>query len=309
MSLNIGLHPSGFKLNAEAVVPHTENSWLSTGFNQRCLNTTKKELSEKMQVRYADPVHYRLPLGDDLYPIDSYIGKVLSMTFCGNIFCIACGRKTNRSFAQGYCYPCFKNLAECDLCIMRPETCHYHKGTCRDVQWADTHCMQQHYVYLANSSGLKVGITRGTQLQTRWIDQGASQAIPIFKVKNRLHSGLIEATLKQYVNDRTDWRKMLKGEAASIDLESARDELLRQAEPDLKRLDSQYPDLERQPLDEPAVKMTFPVSRYPEKVVAVSFDKTPAISGILNGIKGQYLLLDIGVLNIRKFAGYEITIA
>ena len=102
---------------------------------------------------------------------------------------------------------------------------------------------------------------------------------------------------------------MLKGEAVSIDLELARDELLRRVEPDLKRLDSQYPDLERQRLDESTVKMIFPVSRYPEKVVAVSFDKTPAVSGILNGIKGQYLLLDIGVLNIRKFAGYEITVA
>jgi len=201
----------------------------------------------KMRVEHTDPIRYRLPLGDSLYPIDRHIGNSLSMTFTGNIYCTACGRKTNKSFSQGYCFPCFRRLAECDMCIMRPQTCHYHKGTCRDTEWADSHCMQAHYVYLANSSGLKVGITRHTQLPTRWIDQGAGQAIAIFKVKNRLHSGLIESALKKHVSDRTDWRKMLKGEPRSIDLKAARDELLNAAKSDLSALDNHHPDVERQP--------------------------------------------------------------
>jgi hypothetical protein len=66
---------------------------------------------------------------------------------------------------------------------MKPETCHYHLGTCREPDWAQNHCFRPHIVYLANSSGVKVGITRKTQIPTRWLDQGASQALPIFEVQ------------------------------------------------------------------------------------------------------------------------------
>ncbi len=262
----------------------------------------------KMRVDYRAPVSYQLPVGDSLVPIDRQLGQPLEIQYHGRIFCTACGRATRKSFSQGHCFPCFRTLASCDLCMVRPETCHYHHGTCRNPVWADGYCMQDHYVYLANSSGLKVGITRGNQVPTRWIDQGATQAIPLFRVKSRYHSGLVEAALKTWARDTTDWRKMLKGNAETVDMKAAMDQLLLQAEPDLNEVQSRHPDLRLQPLDEPAVEIQYPVARFPEKVTSLSFDKTPAISGTLDGIKGQYLILDTGVLNIRKFAGYEVAV-
>jgi hypothetical protein len=169
--------------------------------------------------------------------------------------------------------------------------------------------MQPHYVYLANSSGLKVGITRGNQIPTRWIDQGAVQAIPVFRVKNRLHSGLIEATLKKQVADRTDWRKMLKGVAEPVDLVDARKKVVESAREDLKALAGEHPEFDFEELDDAPMELTYPVENYPEKVSSFNFDKTPMISGVLQGIKGQYLILDGGVLNIRKFSGYEVKVS
>ena len=262
----------------------------------------------KMRVDATDPVTYSIPLGDQQFPISSMLHESVAIHFTGNIYCIECGRKTNKSFSQGYCYPCFKSLAECDMCIMKPETCHYAQGTCRDEQWGEKHCMQDHYVYLANSSGLKVGITRGTQLPTRWIDQGASQAIAIFKVKNRLHSGLLEVTLKKQVNDRTDWRKLLKGSPEQMDMAAVRDQIIGTARPDLEQLKLSSPDLQWEELDDEPIQLNYPVEQYPEKITSLNLDKTPEISGILLGIKGQYLIFDCGVINIRKYAGYEVSI-
>ena len=263
----------------------------------------------KMKAEASDPVSYRLPVGEEFFDIDRKLEKPVTLEFSGGIFCIGCGRETKKSFAQGYCFPCFKTLAECDMCIMRPETCHYHLGTCRDPGWADNHCMQDHYVYIANSSGLKVGITRGNQIPTRWIDQGATQAIPVFRVRNRFHSGLIEVTLKKQISDRTDWRKLLKGEAEPADMVAVRQDILASAEADLEKVKSGNPGLEWQVLDDQPVQLSYPVLEYPEKVTSLNFDKTPVISGHLRGIKGQYLILDCGVLNIRKFTGYEVSVS
>ena len=262
----------------------------------------------KMKTVLAEPIRYQLPLGDTLFAVDQRIGKSLSLSFTGNIFCIACGGKTKKSFARGYCYRCFKKLAECDLCIMRPHTCHYHLGTCRDEKWADQHCMREHFVYIANSSGLKVGITRSGQIPTRWIDQGASQALAIFKVRNRLHSGLLEVALAKHISDRTDWRKMLKGSAEPVDMRAAAEDVLRAAKNDLASLKETQPGFEWQRLDEPPLSLSYPVARYPEKIVSLDFEKTATLAGRLNGIKGQYLLFDSGVLNVRKFGGYEVVV-
>ena len=168
--------------------------------------------------------------------------------------------------------------------------------------------MQDHYVYLANSSGIKVGITRGTQIPTRWIDQGASQALPVFRVSDRLLSGKIEVAIKAHVSDRTDWRKMLKAEAESVNLSEKRDELLLAAEKEIQQIKKEYADADIEFLsDAEPVSISYPIETYPEKVKSLNFDKTPEIDGLLQGIKGQYLILDTGVLNIRKFAGYQIT--
>ncbi len=263
------------------------------------------------------PVQYQLPivneLGDELLAMNQHIGETIKLTWQGEINCIACGRKTKKSFAQGHCYPCFRRLASCDMCIMKPETCHYAAGTCRQPEWGEANCFIPHYVYLANSSGIKVGITRGTQIPTRWMDQGAAQALPIFQVATRLQSGLLEVALKQHVSDRTDWRKMLKADAEPLDLKASRDELLDKCSNEIARImqtqvKNEQGDTAIQVLDDDIVEINYPVSAYPEKIKSLNFDKQPEIKGVLKGIKGQYLILDSGVLNIRKFSGYNIQI-
>ncbi len=261
----------------------------------------------KMLTTLDDPVRYILPLDDERIGMNDLVGQHISLTYAGEIHCIACGRKTNKIFSQGYCYPCFKSLPECDSCIIKPEQCHYFAGTCRNPAWGEEHCLQDHYVYLANSSGIKVGITRGSQIPTRWLDQGASEALPLFRVKNRLLSGKLEVILKQHVADRTDWRKMLKGTPTPVDLPAKRDELVKTCsrQIDVVKQEHGADSLEFLP-EATTVTIRYPVSSHPDKVTSLNFDKTPAISGILQGIKGQYLILDRGVLNIRKFSGYKI---
>ncbi|HLW57782.1 MAG TPA: DUF2797 domain-containing protein, partial [Bacteriovoracaceae bacterium] len=184
---------------------------------------------------------------------------------------------------------------------LKPETCHYDKGTCREPEWALTHCFQPHIVYLANSSGLKVGITRESQIPTRWIDQGATQALAILRVKDRVTSGKVETIFKKYVNDKTDWRKMLKGSSEELDLKEQAKELLEKAAGELAEFSFEV-------LDQEEVNITYPVLNYPEKVKSVGLDKNPEISGVLQGIKGQYLIFENSVINIRAHSGYEVTI-
>lgn len=261
----------------------------------------------KMNTSDAGPVQYRLTLGGQELDLNSLLGKKLRLSFQGAINCCHCGRKTKKSYSQGYCYPCFKKLAQCDTCIMSPEKCHYDAGTCREPEWGERFCFQDHIVYLANSSGLKVGITRETQVPTRWMDQGAVSALPIFRVKTRKQSGLVEDAIRKHTSDRTNWRNMLKGLAPELDLVAERDRLLALAAEDIRALqaehglDAIYPLPDAQPF-----VFTYPVQQHPEKVTALNLDKTPDVEGVLQGIKGQYLILDSGVLNIRKFNAYHI---
>ena len=159
--------------------------------------------------------------------------------------------------------------------------------------------MQTHTVYLSNSSGLKVGITRGQEPITRWIDQGAIGAIPLGTVSKRLEAGIVETALKQYVSDKTNWRIMLKGQTPSLDLYEER-----------KRFLDLIPDNHGfKPSERPAVEIRYPVLAYPEKIKSFNFDKAPLVEGTLMGIKGQYLILDTGVINIRKFSGYRVEVS
>lgn len=263
---------------------------------------------EKMVTQLQEPVDYSLPIGHDRLPMNQFLDRVLTLTYRGDIHCIACGNKTKKSFSQGYCYRCCQRLAQCDMCIVKPETCHYHLGTCREPEWGEQHCMIPHYVYLANSSGLKVGITRSSQVPTRWIDQGAVQAMPILKVQTRRQSGLMEAAIRQFVTDKTNWRTMLKGEAISIDLTQARDKLLEQIRDAIRTVNEQFGAAVVEVLDAPVVDITYPVLAYPSKIKSLNLDKEPEISGILQGIKGQYLIFDTGVINLRKYTGYHLTV-
>jgi hypothetical protein len=251
---------------------------------------------------------YQMVLSEHKVDMNALIGKVIHLTFHGEIHCQNCNRKVKKSYSGGFCFPCSQKLAKCDLCFMKPETCHFEQGTCREPEWGQAVCMQDHIVYLANSSGIKVGITRNGQVPTRWIDQGATQAIPIFKVKTRFQSGLVEVMFKQHVSDRTDWRKMLKGQAESVDLENVRQQLMVECADEIEVLKQRFGNDEIVPLNnQDSLTIEYPVETYPTKVSSFNFDKTPEVTGLLKGIKGQYLIFDKGVINIRKFTGYNVT--
>ncbi|MBD7977328.1 DUF2797 domain-containing protein [Serpens gallinarum] len=262
---------------------------------------------EKMAVELGEQAQYALRLGEERVPVNPLIGKSLRLEYLGAINCTHCGRKTNKSFSQGYCYPCFKKLPQCDTCIMSPERCHHELGTCRDPQWGEQFCMTDHVVYLANSSGIKVGITRGTQLPTRWLDQGASQALPILRVATRQQSGLVEDLLRSQVADRTNWRALLKGDAEPVDLPAVREQVFEACAEGLESLQGRYGLQAIQPLrDAEVVEIRYPVQAYPSKIVSLDLEKTPVVEGTLMGIKGQYLILDTGVINVRKFTAYSV---
>ncbi|HCH32374.1 MAG TPA: DUF2797 domain-containing protein [Oceanospirillaceae bacterium] len=251
-------------------------------------------------------VQYTLVLDEQRVPLNTLIGQQVRLEHLGQINCSNCGRKTKKSYSQGYCFPCMQKLPQCDLCIMSPERCHFDAGTCRDEAWGQAFCMQPHIVYLANSSGLKVGITRVNQMPTRWLDQGAAQAMPIMQVATRKLSGDVETVLKQYVADKTNWRKLLKGDAEHVDLAHAADALLNQAEADLEALLGNLNHTHYQWLDTPAISMRYPVLEYPNKIVSHNLDKEPVLEGRLMGIKGQYLIFDTAVINIRKYSSYLV---
>lgn len=260
----------------------------------------------KMYAENNQPVDYYLQFGQQKIHLNQWLGKPLNIEFQQHIECIQCGRKTNKSFNQGYCYPCFKALPQCDICIVSPEKCHHHLGTCRDNEWAEQHCFVPHIIYFSNTSGIKVGITRETQIPTRWIDQGARQALAVLKVKNRFQSGLIESAFKQYINDKTNWRNMLKDQYHETALLEKFNELWAKVKPSLdSELLKDVIELHQQ---QQCIDIDFPALSFPEKVTSFNLDKNPSISGILTAIKGQYLIFDTGVINIRKFAGYKVTL-
>ena len=263
----------------------------------------------KMGTRLEQPVQYSLRLGEQDLDLNALLGQGVRLEYLGAIHCSHCGRKTKKSFSQGYCYPCFSKLAQCDTCIMSPERCHYAAGTCREPAWGEQFCMTEHVVYLANSSGAKVGITRATQVPTRWIDQGATQALPIMRVATRQQSGLVEDVLRSQVTDRTNWRAMLKGEAAPLDLAQLAGEIFQACHDGITTLQERFGLQAIQPLSDLAVvDIAYPVLAYPAKVASFDLEKTPVVEGTLQGIKGQYLIFDTGVINIRKFTAYQLAV-
>jgi hypothetical protein len=264
---------------------------------------------QKMRAQLDDTLNYYLELSDQPLLMNELLGKKIYLENLAEINCSHCDRLTKKSFGQGYCFPCFKKLPQCDLCMMSPDKCHFHLGTCRDESWGESVCFNEHFVYLANSSGVKVGITRGTQIPTRWIDQGAVEALPIFRVATRRQSGLIEKLFSEHISDKTNWRKMLKGEVTDIDLVAMRDELVTKCKEDLDALINEHGLQSIQLLsDAQPFKIDYPVLEYPTKVSSHNLDKTSRIEGVLKGIKGQYLIMDTGVINLRKYTSYSIEI-
>ena len=268
----------------------------------------------KMRVSANDDcvAQYALPIGEHSVDMNALIGRELTVEFHGDIHCVNCDRKTQKSFNQGYCYPCMMKLAECDTCIIKPELCHYHEGTCRDPQWGEAHCLSDHFVYLANTGNMKVGITRHVTdgISSRWIDQGATQATVMLRVPDRLTSGRIEKLCTQFIGDKTNWRTMLKGAAEPQDLTGLKQRLLAELDEELNKIAQDKGLQAFSTVDDTLHTINYPVDTYPVKIKSLNLDKTPQFSGTLTGIKGQYWMLNEDrVINIRKFAGYNVTLS
>lgn len=276
---------------------------------------TQLEIAGALEKMAISPSHagdalYQLVLGEENLGLNSLLEQSIQLEFQGQINCRHCQRLIKKSFSQGYCYPCFKKLAQCDACMMSPEKCHFHLGTCREPEWGERICFADHIVYLANSSGLKVGITRATQMPTRWLDQGAAQALPIARVASRRLSGLLEDLFRGQVSDRTNWRALLRGDAELIDLEAERDTLFSTFNTQISALQKEHGEGAIELLHtEPMHEFNYPVLAYPSKIVSHNLDKNPIVSGTLLGLKGQYIILDTGVMNLRKFTSYQISFA
>jgi hypothetical protein len=256
-----------------------------------------RDTLKKMDTELKDIVHYSLDIHGEIHNMNSYIGKEININWSGVVIC-SCGKKMDTFYRNsGYCYKCYWESPLASQSIFKPELCTAHLGIEeRDLEWEKEFQITPHYVYLANSSGIKVGITRGTQGVIRWMDQGASQAILLAEVPNRRFSGDIEVALKRFVSDITNWRKMLSGSPEPVDLVMMKDELSVHVPDELKQYISS---------DNTVTEIKYPVTKYPNKVKSVKLERTPNIVGVLLGIKGQYLLLDEDrVFNIRSHEGF-----
>ena len=255
----------------------------------------------KMISKHTDPISYEIPIDDNLIPISDFLDRIITINFNGTINCVICGNKTKKSFFQGHCYPCFINSPQTSECILKPELCEAHNGISRDIEWSEKHCLTDHFVYLALTSGAKVGVTRSAQIPTRWIDQGATQAIKFAKTSNRYEAGAIEVFLKRFVSDRTAWQRMLKNEIdTSIDLIKLKDTLI-------DKLDKKYHKFFLK--NEKIITIEYPHLYYPEKIKSLDLLKVEMIESRLIAIKGQYLLFeDNTVFNVRKHSGFDISI-
>ena len=267
---------------------------------------------KKMRTEYKDaqtPVDYTLILDQDIeIPLNKLIGHIVELKHTGKINCINCGRALKKTFAQGYCYPCFNSLAETDSCIVRPHECHHHLGTCRDNEFAEQHCFIPHVVYLAVSSGAKVGITRDHQKHTRWADQGAIQAMELAVVPHRKLAGEIEIELSQHISDKTNWRKMLTIEHEPIDLLAAKSTLLELILPKLEQALA-YAEDSATAIEMPEVcTIDFPLAQSAPALKSLDLTKQAEYTGELLGIKGQYLIFADRVFNVRRHAGFKVEI-
>ncbi len=255
---------------------------------------------KKMITELNDVVHYYLDFENDFLNLNQLMEREIEISFEG-YQCMCCG-KEKKIFRQGFCYDCFYESAQVGDWIIRPELSKAHLGIAdRDLEYEKQAQLQPHIVYLALSSNVKVGVTRKTQVPTRWIDQGAVKALEIVEVPNRYLAGITEMALKEFVSDKTSWQKMLKNEILEADLHEERE-----------KLKEYIPEEVKPYFLENNIRITeieYPVIQYPTKIKTLNLEKTPTYSGKLKGIKGQYLLFeDNTVFNVRNNEGYKVII-
>jgi hypothetical protein len=249
------------------------------------------------------PASYELAFEDGpRIPLNARLGEGFRVEFTGVVSCRHCGAESRKSFGGGYCYDCFSTLARCDLCVVSPDRCHYAAGTCREPEWGESFCMQPHLVYLANTSGLKVGITRAGREIGRWLDQGAIQGLVILEAATRRDAGLAEAAIATVLPDRTDWRRMLRADVPPLDLPAAW-RRLRDSE---LSLPDGVTTLEGRAAV--VVSLAYPLTANAAPEHTLRLENGP-VSGNLKGMKGQYLVLGNGAFNVRAHAGYRVRLS
>ena len=253
----------------------------------------------KMETEYAQPIQYYWVLENDYINMNQMLNKKISIQFV-KYHCLNCGLN-KPIYRQGFCKECFYEVPQAADWVMRPELSQAHLGIEeRDLEYEKKVQLQPHIVYLANSSNVKVGVTRKSQVPTRWIDQGAHEAIEIVEVPNRYLAGITEVALKEHVSDKTNWRTMLKNEVQDEDLVAWRERLKQYIPAEAK---DYYIASNKE------TELQFPVLKYPDKVSSLNLDKTPHYEGVLKGIKGQYLIFeDDTVFNIRGSEGYVVQV-
>jgi hypothetical protein len=254
----------------------------------------------KMQTEFGNPIQYYLVFENSFLNVNQLLNKEVEISFVG-YQCLNCGKK-KKIFRQGFCYDCFYSSAAVGDWIMKPELSTAHLGIQdRDLEYEEKVQLQPHIVYLALSSEVKVGVTRKTQVPTRWIDQGANEAIAIVEVPNRYLAGITEVALKNHYADKTNWRKMLQNDVDHVDLIQERMKLENLIPVEVQ----EYFHLQKNDL----YIMEYPVLQYPKKINSLNLDKTPNFKGKLKGIKGQYLIFEDGtVFNVRNSEGYVVRV-
>ncbi|OOG74625.1 DUF2797 domain-containing protein [Flavobacterium sp. A45] len=259
---------------------------------------TYQGVLSKMQTEFGDPIQYYLVFENSFLNMNQVLNKELEISFEG-YQCLNCGKK-KKIYRQGFCYDCFYSSPAVGDWIMKPELSTAHLGIeDRDLAYEEQVQLQPHIVYLALSSEVKVGVTRKTQVPTRWIDQGASQAISIVEVPNRYLAGITEVALKSHYTDKTNWRKMIQNDIVHVDLVAEKLKLEKLIPAEVQ----EFYHLEKNDV----YQMHFPVLNYPKKVNSLNLDKEPNFKGKLLGIKGQYLIFEEGtVFNVRSFEGYVV---
>lgn len=260
----------------------------------------------KMATALEDKVQYGLRLYDNLnatepISLNDAVGSEIRIEFMNEINCVVTGIKIKKAFGEGMSYDAFMNSPQASPSIIRPELSRIHEGIAlRDFEWEMKNHMTPHTVYLAQTAGVKVGVTRNTQIPTRWIDQGAVKAIRLAETPYRGAAGLIEVALKDHISDKTSWQKMLKGEIEEKDLIELKHEMSGHIPPEFKQYLNQNDDL---------VEINYPIIAYPPKVKSLKLDKVPLIEKKLMGIKGQYLMFDDAtVINMRSHSGYKVRV-
>ena len=261
--------------------------------------TTFEGTLTKMQTEIGHPIQYYLIFDTNFINVNQLIGRTIEVQHKG-YQCLHC-KKPKKIFRQGFCYDCFSTIPAAADWIMKPELSKAHLDIeDRDLDYEKRVQLQPHVVYLALSSEVKVGVTRKTQVPTRWIDQGAVEALPILETPNRYLAGVAEVALKNHFVDKTNWQKMLKNEVSHADLLAEKQKL--QAWLPTEVMPYFLPENQE-------YKLEYPVLRYPLKVTSLNLEKTPDFSGKVIGIKGQYLLFEDGtVFNVRTFEGYVVSI-